>query len=105
MELNATPEDRQESSSKVRVEHSDTLYELYQQEDGRTHMTWIQHTEPNGALPGWLVNSLAIDLPFKSLQNLESLATLPQYQNHRLIFDESGQLIGVGEPSQATPPD
>jgi hypothetical protein len=105
LELNAMPEARKKSSGRVRVEHSDTLYQFYEQEDGRTHMTWIQHTEPNGALPSWLVNSLAIDIPFKSLQRLETLANTPGYSDHKLIFDESGQLTGVQDTALGRSPE
>lgn len=95
MQLSAIPDKRRSSSGKVRVEHSDTLYEFYDFGDGRTHMTWVQHTEPNGALPSWLVNSLAIDIPFNSMQRLEKLANTTPYHHHQLVFDSEGRLVAV----------
>lgn len=94
MELSAVPDEREESG-KVRVEHSDTLYQFFQIDDGRTHMTWIQHSEPNGSLPGWLVNSLAVDIPFNSLQNLQDVANSSTYSGYELVFNEQGELTAV----------
>lgn len=98
MMLGAVPDKRDRLNDKVRVEHSDTLYRFHEDAGGRTHMTWLQHTEPNGALPGWLVNSLAIDIPFNSMVRLEKLAGTARYQNHEFIFNTAGELIGVEQP-------
>ncbi|MFE8072668.1 START domain-containing protein [Marinobacteraceae bacterium S3BR75-40.1] len=95
MQLNAEGGVRPDSEDYVRVDHSETLYRFLRNDDGTTHMIWIQHSEPNGALPSWLVNSLAMDLPFKSLQSLEKLAQQPRYQNHKILYDEKGHIVGV----------
>lgn len=58
-------------------------------------MVWVQHTDPNGALPGWLVNSLLVDIPVQSMEELERVANSERYQGYRLIYDEQGQLTGV----------
>ncbi|KAA1172052.1 lipid-binding protein [Marinobacter salinexigens] len=99
MELNATPNQRAESSNRVRVDRSDTLYR-FEAKGEKTRMVWIQHTDPNGALPGWLVNSLLIDIPIKSIQSLERVAKEDQYQGFGLVYDESGTLIDV-QPSDS----
>lgn len=94
MDLNAVPGMRAEVSSRVRVDRSDTLYRFSPHGD-RTRMTWIQHTEPNGALPGWLVNNLLIDIPVKSIQALEAVAKEDSYQGYRLQWSDDGKLTGV----------
>src|SRR5690554_6626621 len=94
MDLNATPGMRAESSSRVRVDRSDTLYHFTPDGD-RTLMVWVQHTEPNGALPGWLVNNLVVDIPVKSMQALEAVAQSDKYQGYRLEWTEDGNLKGV----------
>ncbi|SDX25643.1 START domain-containing protein [Marinobacter mobilis] len=94
MHLNAVPEHREEFDRYVRVDRSDTVYRFIP-EGRQTRMIWLQHTDPNGALPGWLVNSLLVDIPVKSLESLEQVAQRPQYQNHDLIYDPQGQLTGV----------
>ena len=94
MDLNATPNQRTQSSSRIRVDRSDTLYRFTPDGD-KTRMVWVQHTDPNGALPGWLVNSLLVDIPVQSMEELERVANSERYQGYRLIYDEQGQLTGV----------
>ncbi|HTN33866.1 MAG TPA: START domain-containing protein [Marinobacter sp.] len=94
MNLDATPNKRAEIPSRIRVNRSGTLYRFIP-EGSKTRMIWVQHTDPNGALPGWLVNSLLVDIPVKSLQALEQVAAKEQYQGYELIYDTDGQLIDV----------
>ncbi|WP_404368724.1 START domain-containing protein [Marinobacter sp.] len=99
MNLNATPDRQEEKAGLVRVDRSDTLYRFIPEGD-QTHMVWVQHTDPNGALPGWLVNSLVVDIPLNSMEKLEEVANRPRYQNHELVFDDSGQLVAVEAEAQ-----
>jgi len=98
MEMSATPGKRAENSNRVRVDRSDTLYRLIP-ENGKTRMIWLQHTDPNGALPGWLVNTLLVDIPVSSIEELERVARLARYQGFRLIYDQNGQLMDVRIPT------
>ena len=61
MDLNATPGMRAEYSSRVRVTYP--IPSTSSAPGRSTHMVWVQHTEPNGSLPGWLVNNLLVDIP------------------------------------------
>jgi hypothetical protein len=99
MNLNATPDQRAENGSRVRVDRSDTLYRFTPEGD-KTRMVWVQHTDPNGSLPGWLVNSLLVDIPVRSMEELERVANLEKYQGYQLMYDNKGELIGV---SRAAP--
>lgn len=94
MNLNAMPDQRAENSSRVRVVWSDTLYR-FTPEGSKTRMVWVQHTDPNGALPGWLVNSLLVDIPVRSMEELERVARTEKYQGYQLVYDEQGQLTGI----------
>ena len=94
MDLNAMPDQRAESGSRVRVDRSDTLYRFTPEGD-KTRMVWVQHTDPNGSLPGWLVNSLLVDIPVRSMEELERVANRKKYQGYQLVYDEKGQLTGV----------
>lgn len=94
MDLNAVPGMRAEFNSRVRVDRSDTLYRFTPNGD-KTRMVWVQHTEPNGALPGWLVNNLLVDIPVKSLQALEAVAKEDKYQGYQLEWGENGNLQAV----------
>jgi hypothetical protein len=94
MDLNATPNQRAENSSRVRVDRSDTLYRFTPEGD-KTRMVWVQHTDPNGSLPGWLVNSLLVDIPLRSMEELERVANLEKYQGYQLTYGAGGELTGV----------
>jgi len=98
MKMGATPGKRAENSSRVRVDRSDTLYR-FTPKNGKTRMIWLQHTDPNGALPGWLVNSLLVDIPISSMEELERVAGQDRYQGFQLIYDQNGQLTGIKKPT------
>ncbi|MDI9246169.1 START domain-containing protein [Marinobacter sp. CHS3-4] len=94
MDLNAVPQRRDVNEDYVRVDRSDTLYRFTPMGD-QTRMVWIQHTEPNGSIPGWLVNSLLVDIPIKSMEELERVARKDRYQNYTLVYDDDGHLTAV----------
>ncbi|WP_372964815.1 START domain-containing protein [Marinobacter sp.] len=94
MDLNATPGMRTELSSRIRVDRSDTHYHFTPTDNG-TRLVWLQHTEPNGALPGWLVNNLVVDIPVKSMQALEAVAQEEKYQGYRIEWSEDGNIKAV----------
>lgn len=100
MELNAVPDRREEVDGLVRVDRSDTLYRFIPEGD-KTRMVWIQHTEPNGAIPGWLVNTLLVDIPVKSMEQLERVTREERYQDHTLVYGEEGKLINVVPSKQS----
>ena len=100
MDLNAVPARRDEVDGHVRVDRSDALYRFIPEGD-QTRMIWVQHTDPNGALPGWLVNSLLVDIPVRSMEELERVTRKERYQGFSLVYDETGQLTGVKPPSKS----
>ncbi|MEX2476573.1 START domain-containing protein [Marinobacter sp.] len=100
MDLNAVPDRRDEIDGHVRVDRSDTLYRFVPEGD-KTRMIWVQHTDPNGSIPGWLVNTLLVDIPLRSLEQLERVTRKDRYQGHTLEYNDAGQLTGVTPPSQS----
>ncbi|MGB1949761.1 MAG: START domain-containing protein [Marinobacter sp.] len=100
MDLNAIPDRRDEVDGHVRVDRSDTLYRFVP-EDDKTRMIWVQHTDPNGAIPGWLVNTLLVDIPVRSMEQLERVTREERYQGFSLVYDDNGQLTGVAPPTQS----
>ena len=96
--MSAVPEQMEDESGRVRVDESDTLYRFTPEGD-KTRMVWLQHTDPKGALPGWLVNSLLVDIPLKSMEALEETANYDHYQGFELVWDEQGSLANVLPPS------
>lgn len=95
MSLNATDGVKPAYDNYVRVRHTDTLYRFKAIDATHTRITWIQHTEPNGALPSWLVNTLVIDIPYISMRKLAITALKPRYQGFEIQYDAQGEIIGV----------
>lgn len=83
------------SDDKVRVEAAETIYFFRAIDDETTEMVWLQHTEPAGSLPSWLVNALIIDIPLNSILALEETAKLPKYQGQSIMYNARGEIIGV----------
>ncbi|WP_144822703.1 START domain-containing protein [Marinobacter piscensis] len=92
--MSAAPDMQANRSNRVRVEQSDTRYRFIPEGD-TTRMVWLQHTDPNGTLPGWLVNSLLIDIPLESTKKLERIAGLERYREATLVYDDDGRLMDV----------
>ncbi len=101
MYLSAVPGARPERDDYIRVDQSDTHYRFEPLGPERTRLTWVQHTEPNGSIPSWLVNSLVVDIPVKSIRNLERVARSPRYAGYELVFDDAGKLVDVVRSSQS----
>jgi len=79
----------------IRVTDSTALYILKAINDNQTHLVWMQHTEPAGALPAWIVNQKIIDLPKNSVPKLEQLAAQDRYQNATIHYDEHHNIEGI----------
>jgi hypothetical protein len=95
MEMHAVEGRKPVSDGYVRTTIAQTIYEFRPTSDNKTQMLWLQHTEPAGVLPSWLVNNLLVDIPYKSLKTLEEVAQWEQYQNSRIVYDENGIISGV----------
>jgi hypothetical protein len=100
MDLNAIPDRREKENDYVRVDQSDTLYRFIPAGD-QTRMIWVQHTNPNGSIPGWLVNTLLVDIPIRSIEQLERVARKERYQNHELVYGDDGKLKDVVPENQS----
>lgn len=95
MEMHAVAGKKPVDDSYVRTTIAQTYYIFTATEDDKTHMVWLQHTEPGGVLPSWLVNNLLVDIPYKSLKTLEAVAQQEQYQNGSITYDDKGVITGV----------
>ncbi len=81
--------------SAIRVQHSHGTYHLKPLGKKLTRVTWVQHTNPGGYLPHWIINSLLRNVPFKTLQNLRKLANEEKYRNARMLFNIQGQISDI----------
>ena len=69
-------------------------HEMKQLADGSTHIVWIQHAEPGGVLPDWLVNAMLVDGPWETFKGLRAYVNQSRYRGARLKRDASGALLG-----------
>ena len=81
-------------TKNVRIKRSDGFYLLKLLPDGSIEVTWQHHTEPGGGIPKWLVNSLLVDTPFKTLRNLRQIVKEEKYQRARLKYSSEGVAVG-----------
>ena len=82
------------SSEALVVKQATGRHLLRQLEDGSTRVTWIQHAEPGGRLPDWLVNAMLVDGPWETFSNLREQVNRPRYRQARLRRDAAGNLLG-----------
>ncbi|WP_250658657.1 START domain-containing protein [Alkalimarinus coralli] len=82
-------------SDNVRLKKMTIRYFLKPINQFETKITWVQHTEPGGNIPDWLVNMLLIDIPFYSLTRLEDVANKPDYRSAQFIYGKDRRITGV----------
>ena len=70
----------------VRIERANASWQFTPVEDGNTHTIFEIHMNPNGAIPGWLLNRLIINSPFTTFENLTRQAAKAKYVNAELPF-------------------
>jgi len=65
----ALPEDYPKQKGKVRMPYMKGLWIFTPLAGGGTEVTYQEHSEVGGHIPDWLVNRLAVNIPFNSLGN------------------------------------
>lgn len=80
------------NSKNVMVKKSIGIIKLEPGING-TKITWTQHTDPNGKLPAWLMNSYTKHIPFESFSNLKTIVQKPRYKDAKLKFDTEGNIV------------
>lgn len=76
-------------SGLVRVTKSIGTYKLEPDENG-IKITWVQHTDPMGNIPAWLVNQLIQDTPYWTFKQLAKKVREEKYKYAQLIYNERG---------------
>jgi hypothetical protein len=69
----ALPEDYPEQGGRIRMPYLQAIWRFTPLESGRTELYYQQHSEVGGHIPAWLVNKLAVNIPFDSLFNFRRL--------------------------------
>lgn len=71
----AKPDYSPKLNGVVRVPYVDSSWTLIPQPDGTVDVSYRVHNDPGGEIPTWLINSLASDQPYNTLENLRRFLT------------------------------
>lgn len=63
--------------------------------DKGVEFTWMQHTDPAGNLPSWLVNQFIEETPYWTLKNLSNKVKEEPYKYAKLVYDQSGLAVAL----------
>lgn len=69
----AVPEDYPRQKGKVRMPYMRGFWSFTPLEGGGTEVSYQEHSEAGGHIPDWLVNKLAVNIPFRSLTRFREL--------------------------------
>lgn len=89
--------DKVNQSELVRVRKSIGTYKLEPDSMG-TKITWIQHTDPGGNIPAWLVNQFAASTPYWTFKNLAEMVKQEKYKYAKLIYNKEGVATALEVP-------
>ena len=89
-----------DNKNAVHITDTQTRYILRTLDKQKIEFIWMQHTEPNGKLPAWLVNNMIINLPLKSIEALKKVAKQDKYQNAVIEFDSQNRIQGIKFPDE-----
>lgn len=69
----AKPNYLPEKPSFVRIQKSNSSWEIIPNANGMLKITYVVNAEPGGNLPQWLVNAAATEIPYQTFVNLKQL--------------------------------
>lgn len=89
--------DKIEQGRYIRVHQSVGYYRLEAQGPDNVVVTWQQHIDPGGSLPGWLARSQLANLPMRSLKALKKIVKEEKYRNAEFAPSNGGIEIRYGK--------
>lgn len=67
----------------VLIEKANGFFRFTPLNEKQTHVEYQMHTEPSGALPASLVNSMVVDTPFYTLKSMRDVVKAEKYTDFR----------------------
>lgn len=71
-------------ANRVRIQNMTGRWILTPVGKGMTKVVYEMNVDPAGSLPKWLVNTLSVDIPYFTLNNLRELVQKTEYQSAKL---------------------
>ena len=84
-----------DTSHLIKIKHSHGYYILEPLQNNMTRVIWVQHTNPGGDIPSWLINLMIQEMPYKTLLALKEKVFEDKYQRTRLIITPEGKMLGL----------
>ena len=84
IKLNALPKFTPKVNGKVRIEKMQGRWLLTPTGDSKVNVVYELAIDPGGNIPKWVVNSMAVDLPFNTLQKLKTMVKQAPYDNAKI---------------------
>ncbi len=84
--VKALPDYLENKKGYVRVQKSDTYYQIKSLAPNRVHVDYKVSAEPGGSVPSWLVKMKVVSIPFESMEALAGRAKSGLYKDIALEF-------------------
>ncbi len=86
--VESLPDYLPEKEEYLRIRKSDGFWLLEPLSGGRVMVTYELFTEPGGSVPSWLVNTSAVNQPFRTLTALRDRVALERYRGVSYNFKD-----------------
>ena len=84
--VNAKPDYLAQKAGMVRIRNMKARWTFTPMKAGQVRVVYEVNVDPAGNLPKWLVNVMAVDVPFYTLRNLRQLVKSSDYQSAKLDY-------------------
>lgn len=85
IQINAVSKGVELQPDMLRVTKMKGSWQLTPQKNGVT-VAYEMNVDPGGSIPKWLVNTMAVDMPFNTLKNLQRLVKKAEYQKAKRSY-------------------
>ena len=80
------PDYIEEKEDIVRVKRIEGFWQFTLQKDGTVEVVYQALSDPGGAIPVWLVNSMLVTQPYQTLLKMKQVVQRDKYQQAKLAF-------------------
>ncbi len=81
IQSHATPDFLPPAEGLLRIRAVDSTWKLIPRAGHQVKLCYRVHSDPGGQLPAWLVNSVVVNQPYNTLQNLRERVQQPPYRD------------------------